>query len=272
MAAPFARLLAALFLTMAAPAALAESHMKSLTDRSDLLGWEAVGRIDFGEAGYCTAVLIAPDILMTAAHCLVDAETGAQNPVEEMTFRAGWRDGEAIAIRRVSAAIVPEAFLDADPEGADSLRYDVGLARLANPIPASTAAPYRVADMPKAGSKVTVVSYGRGRSNAASRQSGCQVLAAGAALGIFDCNGVPGSSGAPVFRTGGHHPEIVSLISSGTRYEGVEVVVGMDLADLTNRLLQDLRAGNGVWPKHLPVARRVTSDVRHAGGARFVRP
>lgn len=264
--------LAAFLIGAAGPVTAAGTGLKSLTDRSDLLGWEAVGRLDFDGQGFCSAVLIAPDILMTAAHCLVDAATGARRDVEAMTFRAGWRDGDAVATRRLRHAIVPEAYLEAAEDDVEKVRHDIGLLRLANPIPASTAAPYRVAELPGTGGTVTVVSYGIGRSNAASRQSGCRVLATNGMLAAFDCNGVPGSSGAPVFAAGAHHPVVVSLISSGTTFEGREAVLGMDLTGVTSGLLADLRAGVGVWPTHLPDARRIVTGSRSAGGARFLKP
>ena len=47
--------------------ALAEAPLKRLTLRQDLLGWEAVGRVEMGDKGYCTGVLIAPDLVLTAA-------------------------------------------------------------------------------------------------------------------------------------------------------------------------------------------------------------
>lgn len=265
-------LLSALALVATAGSATADARLKALTDRSDLLGWEAVGRLDLGSQGFCSAVLIAPDTVMTVAHCLVDPATGDRRPVEDMVFRAGWRDGEVIATRRVRAAIIPEAYLEADEADPAKLRNDVGLLRLANPIPATTAAPYGIGTLPVSGAPVTVVSYGLGRSNSASRQSGCRVLAANGTLAAFGCAGEPGSSGAPVFTVGGGHPLIVSLISSGTEFEGQDAVIGMDLPGVADALLANLRAGVGTWPTHLPDARRIATGERSAGGARFLRP
>ena len=65
-----AAIAALLFATSGASAQT--SGLIRLTDRDDLFGWEAVGRVDLGRDGYCTGVLIAPDQVLTAAHCVYD--------------------------------------------------------------------------------------------------------------------------------------------------------------------------------------------------------
>ena len=79
------------------PASSAESgSLIRLTDREDLFGWEAVGRIDVAKSGYCTGVLIANDLVLTAAHCVFSPKTGQLYAPEKFTFRAGLRDGKPL--------------------------------------------------------------------------------------------------------------------------------------------------------------------------------
>lgn len=85
---------AALLLTTL-PAA-AEAPLKRLTLRQDLLGWEAVGRVEIDGRGYCTGVLVAADLVLTAAHCLSSADGTLAAPAT-LRFRAGLRDGVALA-------------------------------------------------------------------------------------------------------------------------------------------------------------------------------
>ncbi|MEM8798570.1 MAG: trypsin-like serine protease, partial [Pseudomonadota bacterium] len=73
------RALAVLFcITLLATQAASESALKRLDTGDDSRGWEAVGKLNIDGRGFCTGALIAPDIVLTAAHCLYDKETGAR--------------------------------------------------------------------------------------------------------------------------------------------------------------------------------------------------
>lgn len=54
------------------------------------LPWRAVGYLEFAGGGGCTAVLVAPALALTAAHCLIDDAGGLKKP---QLFRAG-RSGD----------------------------------------------------------------------------------------------------------------------------------------------------------------------------------
>lgn len=266
------RLLGLAFLgaVIAGAAASQTTGLKRLTLRQDLLGYEAVGRLDIGPDNYCSAVLIAPDLLLTAAHCLVGAQ-GAPVAIGSLVFRAGLRDGQSVAERTARRAVIHPNYVPGRI-GAANVRNDVGLVELDAPIPAATAAPFAVA-VPGAGA-VSVVSYARGRSEALSRQASCQVLGRSGGLLAFDCDVTFGASGAPVFDTGGGRPRIVSLVSSGTRLDDGKVAFGMELPALVADLKQALRSGRGVFPQPRVNARRliVGGGDRDGSGAKFVRP
>ena len=67
----------------------AETPLRTLTTANDSKGWEAVGRLDIGRNAFCTGALIAPDIVLTAAHCLFDAETHERIPAGDVEFLVG---------------------------------------------------------------------------------------------------------------------------------------------------------------------------------------
>ncbi len=273
-----ATLLTAALLIAGAPLPLGAEPLRPLTLRQDVLGWEGVGRITFGAEGYCTGVLVAPDLVLTAAHCLFAG--GLPRPRETIAFRAGERAGDAIAERRIAQAAVPADYVATDPDAARRLAADVALLRLETAIPAGTARPFRV-DRPVSGEEVSVVSYGAGRDTIPSRQAACRILGRQGSVLAFDCDVTFGSSGAPVFRMGsdagsasvGNEVRIVSIVAAGGREDGRSLAFGPALDDRIAELTARLRAGQGLWQDAPPTARRIgPASGRTAEGARFVRP
>ena len=261
-----ATLCAAIALT-AAPA-LAGSNLIRLTDRDDLFGWEAVGKVEIGDTGYCTGALIAPDLVLTAAHCVYD-DAGRPRVPTDLTFSAGLRDGAFISQRDVSAIAVHRGYEPDGPLNGANIRNDVALLRLARPIPAATASPFALA-RGAGGRKISVVSYGQGRDDALSWQRDCGVIGAQEGLMAFDCDVTFGSSGAPVFVREGGRARILSLISGGGEWKGSRVAYGMALPEVVERLKRDLRAAPA--PASTGAKRIRVGQGGGASGAKFAKP
>ena len=238
------RLLTAVLAGLLALPAAAEAPMKRLTLRQDLLGWEAIGRVEIDRRGYCTRVLIAPDLVLTAAHCLYGGGEDYAAP-DGLRFRAGLRDGVALADSGAARAVVHPAYSPGG-DAATHIRYDVGLIQLAQPVSLSTAAPFQAVRLADEAQDLTVVSYGQGRDEALSWDEDCTMLGRQQGLIAFDCDVTFGSSGAPVFRRTGGRAELVSLVSSGVMDEGRRLAFGMELPAAIAELKAALRRGNGV--------------------------
>ncbi|EEW25200.1 trypsin-like serine peptidase [Rhodobacter ferrooxidans] len=266
----------AVLLLLWASAGLAETAntgLDRLTRRDQVLGWEAVGRVEVG-GGFCTGTLIATDLVLTAGHCVYDQATGQPVDVASMRFRAGLRDGEAIAEVPVARVVAHPSYDPLAATGAASIRHDAALLQLASPIPAAVAAPFAVQRL-GAGREVSVVSYARDREDALSWQKVCGVKGRMDGLLAFDCDVYFGSSGAPVFDTSLGRARIVSIISAGRRDEAGTISFGMDLPDVLADLKAALRAGRGVVQAAVaaPGIRRIgAGSGTRASGAHFLRP
>jgi protease YdgD len=268
-------LVAALLLAASWAQAQAQSSgLDRLSRRGELLGWEAVGRIDLGR-GMCTGVLIAPDLVLTAAHCVYDPRSGRVRQPEDITFRAGYRAGVSVAESGVLRVIAHEGYQPGRADKAANIRHDAALLQLSRTIPAMTAAPFGIYAGGAREGKVSVVSYGRGRAEAPSWQRSCALLGRSDGLMAFDCDVTFGSSGAPVFMKEGNRARILSLVSAGTMEGDRKLSYGMELGAVVADLKRQLRAlpSRSLTGTASSGARRITvGSGRSGSGAKFVRP
>ena len=247
-----------------ATGAAADGGLFSMQSREDGRNWEAVGRLELAGKAFCTGALIAPDLVLTAAHCLYDPTTGAEIPVEDIQFLAGWRNGRAAAYRRVRRAKTHPDYAFDDPARADRVRNDIALIKLQLPIRNTTITPFATGPHPPRGAEVSVVSYAYDRSEAPSLQGMCSVLDRQTRMLVLSCRVDFGSSGSPVFSFAGGGPRIVSVISAKAEAEGREVSLGTELDETLTLLRAELETN--------AVRNTLDAGTRRETGAKFIRP
>lgn len=171
----------------------------------------AVGVILRGGVAVCTGALIAPDLVVTAAHCL-DAE--GSDPTR-IRFRTGAYPGSAAveggAVRIVRHPLYPGAGESAPVDRRAG--YDLALVRLAAPVPASVALPLALARGATVASRLLVASY-RGGQGERARERMCPVIEAGDRMIRMGCDVRPGESGAPVLQREGEGLVLVGVLSA----------------------------------------------------------
>lgn len=251
-----------------------DTPLRMLSTADESRGWQGVGRLNIGSRGFCTAALVAPDEILTAAHCLFSRASGERIDLSQFEFLADWRMGRAAAYRGVvRAALLPD-FRYSRRETLARIGHDVALLQLSRPIQLASIPPFPVADTIAPGDAVGVVSYARARAEAPALQQMCHVLAQQDAVLVLNCNVDFGSSGAPVFALGPDGARIVSIISAKAEVRGQQVALGVDLNNALPRLrteLQKLQHGQFL---HAPHGSAPLGQVPRmlGGGAKFVRP
>ena len=187
--------------------------------------WLAVGRLNVTGQGDCTATLIAADLVLTAAHCVVDRRTGRTVDPGRVHFLAGFRAGTYAAHGTgLEVAIVPGF----DRVAADVAR-DLALVRLSAPVDARVK-PIPVAPALDPGLPMTIASYGIDRAQILSTETGCGFLDQVGTVIHTTCEGLPGVSGAPVLQTVGGRLAAVAVASAVIAERKVPVARGALLA------------------------------------------
>lgn len=220
-----------------------DSRLQTLSTLDASRGWQAVGRLNIGDRSFCTATLVAPDKVLTAAHCLFDRVTGERVPDAQMTFLAGWRTGRAEAIRGIRAAVIEPGFHFTRGETLDRVASDLALLQLDQPIRLPSVQPFAIdSSAPAQGAPVAVVSYARDRAEAPSLQDRCAVLDQRRdGVMVLSCAIDFGASGAPVFTIRGGQTRIVSVLSAMASSSGQTVALGMRLENRLTALEARLR-------------------------------
>ncbi|KMK68507.1 serine protease [Puniceibacterium sp. IMCC21224] len=170
----------------------------------------AIGRL--GHGGFrtqqgCTATLIAPNLIVTAAHCV--AETGHSGRV----FVAGWSRGDYIAARDSKREMRHPAYA---LDGTHHPRNDVALVVLDSPIDDVTPIPLgRVEEGGLHGTEVALIGYHRKTPHLLSGDFNCAATQFAVGLVYVGCPVINGNSGGPVLRENKDGAwQVVGVVSS----------------------------------------------------------
>lgn len=189
-----------------------EAQERALAPLADEIAaqFPAIGRL--GQAGFrikqgCTATLIAPDLVVTAAHCV------AENDRPGRIFVAGWSRGDYIAARAPAREMRHPAYA---LNGRHGPRNDIALIVLESPIDDVTPIPLGdVEDGHLDGAEAALLGYHRQSPQVLSGSFTCPVRQFGIGLLRVGCPVINGNSGAPLLDKAKHGGwELVGVVSS----------------------------------------------------------
>ena len=231
---------AALIALMCAASGSAQDTGRAMLASPDQAAWNAVGRLTVQAQGFCTATAIAPDIVLTAAHCVVDKRKGGTVDAARVHFVAGMRADTHLASAGATEVLITPGF---DMRARD-IASDIALVILDRALP-DTVRPIALDFGARADRPFTLVSYGIDRSRILSVESGCRLDQEIGGVLVTDCEGVPGVSGAPLLQETDGVFSIAGVASAVVRKRSKGVVRGPVLASATSRPWLHTRAQEG---------------------------
>jgi V8-like Glu-specific endopeptidase len=203
-----------------------------------LPGWEAVGRLNILGRNMCTGTLIAPNLVLTAAHCLFDPLSGLAVDPTKIVFEAGLMGKRSKASRDVAKAVVHPTYQHRRT-GNSPMGSDIAVLRLENPISSNQIRPLGMSWDANLGDAVGVLSYNHTHATRPSLERSCQVLAKQSTTLVMSCRVDFGASGAPVLLViPGSVPKLISVISAKGAMGSRSVSIGTTLDASLWRLMK----------------------------------
>lgn len=173
--------------------------------------WRAVGRLNNRLGSHCTATVIAPKRLLTAAHCLWNKRTGKYLPPQSLHFVAGWSKGDYLFDSKITAIHPAPNYAAQKPGSMNAFTHDWAIVDLLDdPVPVTGLirpvgfgkSPFQARKV-KAGPYIQA-GYSADKRHVLTAHAGCAIwgIDPKRKLALHSCNALPGDSGSPIIVEG----------------------------------------------------------------------
>lgn len=191
--------------------------------------WDAIGQVNV--AGYrrtkqCTGTLIAPDRVVTAAHCVRKPREWSAFPPDDIHFVAGVQGPHHKGHATAKCVLFPlQPSGPVPPQTRLNPGRDIAVIILKSPLPVRPAGiTKRNADP---GHPLTHAAYAADRRYALSAHFGCRIVggSGSASLWFTDCDTHPASSGGPLLVDEGDQLAVAAIMLGASRRHGVTIAL-----------------------------------------------